>query len=70
MSSVACASLGARRTWDDDLAGVSDGVPVRPSRHTEGAARTLATRFPPGRWRRWRLVMGNAREAHRRELSE
>ena len=38
MSSAACASLGARRAWDDELAGVSDGVAVRPSRRTKGCS--------------------------------
>ena len=36
MSSTACVSVGARRAWDDEAAGVSDGVAVRPSLHTEG----------------------------------
>ena len=38
MSSAACASVGARRAWDDELAGVSDRVVVRPSHRTEGCS--------------------------------
>ena len=36
MSSTACASVGARRAWDDELTEVSDGVVVCPSRRTKG----------------------------------
>ena len=39
MSSVACASVGTRQAWDDEPAGVSDGVAVRLSRRTEGVQR-------------------------------
>ena len=35
-SSAACASVAERRAWDDEAAGVSDGVVVRPFRRTEG----------------------------------
>ena len=35
-----------------------------------GAARALAARSPPGRWRRWRQAMENDRVARRREPSE
>ena len=31
-----CASVGARRAWDDEAARVSDGGVVWPSRRTEG----------------------------------
>ena len=48
MSSAACASVGARRVWDDELAGASDGVPVRPSRRTEGCSEDACCLFPAG----------------------
>ena len=48
MSSAACASVGARRAWDDKPAGVSDGVAVRPSRRTEGCSEDACCSFPAG----------------------
>ena len=36
MNSATYASVGARRSWADELAVVSDGVAVGPSRRTEG----------------------------------
>ena len=48
MSSAACASVGARRAWDDEPAGVSDGVAVRPSRRTEGCSDEACCSFPVG----------------------
>ena len=48
MSSVACASAGPRRAWDDEPAGVSDGVAVRPSRRTEGCSDEACCSFPAG----------------------
>ena len=41
------------------------GLPATP----RGAAKMLATRPPPSRWRRWRQAMENDEEAHRREPS-
>ena len=38
MSGAACASAGLLQAWDDEPAGVSDGVVVRPSRRTEGCS--------------------------------
>ena len=38
MSNTASASVGARRAWDDEPAGVSDGVVVCPSCRTEGCS--------------------------------
>src|SRR3954468_23424847 len=46
MSSAACASVGARRASDDEPARVSDGVAVRPSRHTEGCLDDACCSFP------------------------
>ena len=48
MHRVACASTGARRAWDDEPAGVSDGVAVRPSRRTEGCREDACFSFPAG----------------------
>ena len=48
MSSAACASVGARRAWDDEPAGVSDGVAVRPSRRTEGCSDEDCCSCPAG----------------------
>ena len=48
MSSEACASMGARRAWDDEPAGVSDGVAVRPSRRTEGCWDEVCCSFLAG----------------------
>ena len=48
MSSAACASVGARRAWDDEPAGVSGGVAVRPSRRTEGCSDEACFLFPAG----------------------
>ena len=39
---------GARRAWDDEAAGVSDGVAVRPSRRTEGCWDEACCSFPAG----------------------
>ena len=41
MKSVARASMGARRAWDEEPVGVSDGVLARPSRRTEGCSEEL-----------------------------
>ena len=38
----------ARRAWDDEPAGVSDGVAVRPSRRTEGCSQDTCCSFPAG----------------------
>ena len=46
MSNAACTSMGARRAWDDELAGVSNGVAVRPSRRTEGCSEDACCLFP------------------------
>ena len=48
MSSAACAAVGVRRAWDDEPAGVSDGVVVRPSRRTEGCSEDACCSFPAG----------------------
>ena len=48
MHSAACTSVGARRAWDDEPAGVSDGVAVRPSRRTEGCSDEACCLFPAG----------------------
>jgi len=48
MSSAACASVGARRAWDDEPDGVSDRVAVRPSRRTEGCSDEACCSFPVG----------------------
>ena len=45
---MACAYVGARRAWDDEPAGVSDGVAVRPSRRTEGCSDEACCSFPAG----------------------
>ena len=37
---------GARWEWDDELAGVSDGVAVRPSRRTKGCSEDACCSFP------------------------
>ena len=48
MRSAARASMGARRAWDDEPAGVSNGVAVRPSRRTEGSGEDACCSFPAG----------------------
>ena len=48
MHSAACASVGARRAWDDEPAGVSDSMAVRPSRCTEGCDEDVCYLFPAG----------------------
>ena len=48
MSSAACAVVGTWRAWDDEPAGVSDGVAVRPSRRTEGCSEDACCSFPTG----------------------
>ena len=48
MRSAACASMVARRAWDDEPAGVSDGVAVRPSCRTEGCREDTCCSFPTG----------------------
>ena len=48
MHRAACVATGARRAWDDEPAGVSDGVAVRPSRHTEGCSKDACCAFPAG----------------------
>ena len=40
--------MGARRAWDDEPAGVSDVMAVRPSRHTEGCWDEACCSFPNG----------------------
>ena len=45
---MACASVGARRAWDDEAAGASDGVAVWPSRCTEGCWDEACCSFPAG----------------------
>ena len=46
MRSAARASTGARRAWDEEPAGVSDGVAVRPSHRTEGCSEDACCSFP------------------------
>ena len=53
MSSAAGAAVGARRAWDDEPAGVSDGVAVRPSRRTEGCSDDTCFSFPAGPVAAW-----------------
>ena len=48
MHRASCVSTGARRAWDDEPAGVSDGVAVRPSRRTEGCSEDACCLFPAG----------------------
>ena len=48
MRSAARASMGVRRAWEEELAGVSDGVVVRPSRRTEGCREDACCSFPAG----------------------
>ena len=48
MSSAACVSVGALQAWDDEPAGVSDGVAVRPSPRTEGCSEDACCSFPTG----------------------
>ena len=48
MSSAACASTGPRRAWDDEPAGVSDGVAVHPSPRTEGCSDEPCYSCPAG----------------------
>lgn len=45
--------LGARRVCDDEPAGVSDGVAVRPSRRTEGCSDDACCSFPAGPVAAW-----------------
>ena len=45
---AACASIGPRRAWDDESAGVSDGVVVRPSRRTDGCSDEAHCSWPAG----------------------
>ena len=46
MRSASRVSVGARRAWDEEPAGVSDGVAVRPSRRTEGCSKDACCSFP------------------------
>ena len=48
MRSAARASMGARRAWDEEPAGVSNGVAVWPSRRTEGCSEDACCSFPAG----------------------
>ena len=48
MRSAAYASMGARRAWDEEPAGVSDGVAVRPSCRTDGCSEDACCSFPAG----------------------
>ena len=48
MRSAACASMGARRAWDEEPAGVSDGVAVRPSCRTDGCSEDACYSFAAG----------------------
>ena len=48
MRSAACTSMGARRAWDEEPAGVSDGVAVRPSCRTDGCSEDACCSFPAG----------------------
>ena len=48
MRSAARASMEARRAWDNEPVGVSDGVAVRPSRRTEGCSEDACCSFPVG----------------------
>ena len=48
MRSEARASMGGRRAWEEELAKVSDGVAVRPSRRTEGCNEDACYSFPAG----------------------
>src|SRR4051812_27215316 len=46
--SAARASKGARSAWDEELAGVNDGVAVRPSRRTDGCWEDACCSFLAG----------------------
>ena len=48
MSNVACASVGVLRAWDDEPAGVSDGVAMRSSHCTEGCSNDACCSFAAG----------------------
>ena len=48
MSSAACASVGARRAWDDEPAGVRARGVVHPSRRTEGCSDEACCSCPAG----------------------
>ena len=48
MRSAAHASMEARRAWDEEPAGVSDGVAVRPSCRTDGCSEDACCSFPAG----------------------
>ena len=48
MRSAACASMEARCAWDEESAGVSDGVAVRPSCRTDGCSEDACCSFPAG----------------------
>lgn len=48
MRSVACVSMGARRAWDEEPAGVSEGVAVQPSCRTDGCSEDACYSFPAG----------------------
>ena len=48
MRSAARASMGGRRAWDEEPAGVSDGVAVRPPRRTEGCSEDAWCSCPVG----------------------
>ena len=53
MRSAAHASMGERRAWDNEPAGVSNGVAVRPSRRTEGCSDDACCSFPAGPVAAW-----------------
>ena len=48
MSSAACTFAGPRQVWDDEPAGVGDGVAVQPSRRTEGCSEEVCCSCPAG----------------------
>ena len=63
MRSAARASMGARRAWDEEPAGVSDGVAVRPSRRIEGCSDDACCSFPAGLMAAWAAGDGKRRGA-------
>lgn len=64
---MACTFVGARWALDDEPAGVSDGVAVRPSRCNEGCSDEACCSFLAGLVAAFAAGDGNDKDTRRRE---